>query len=140
MFQKNKGNKWVCFASSKTIWRNMWVTPWTIDKAISTIKNLGLIEVQNKFIVKYNRNSRYIYMPWEAPKGKEDKVEYFFYEVSHLLDDNKKTRAVVWDFLYNKWISSEDLIEQIETGFDYSSGELLNENDIRELYVFFEGY
>lgn len=134
LFQKKHWNKWVCFTSSKTIWRNIWTTSWTIDKSVGKLKNLWLIEVHNKFIVKYNRNSRYIYMPWEAPKSSEDKVEYFFYEVSHLLEDNKKTRAIIWSLLYKKWISSEELIDNIEKCFDYLSGELLNENDIKEFY------
>lgn len=139
-FQKNKWNKWVCFTSSKTMWRNILIKPASVDNCVSKLKEKWLIEVQNKFIRKFNRNSRYIYLPWEEPKHKEDKVEYFFYEVADILEDNKKTRAIIWDLIYNKKIDEEELLEAVENLFDYNIWELINEISLRQLYSDFTEY
>ena len=101
-------HKWrgVCFASSIDIWKNVWKKPWTVDNSIKVLKDRGLIEIINRYNKKYNRNSRYIYMPWESPINWDDKVELFFNDMFTYLEDNKRTRAIIWDLLYKKECNS----------------------------------
>ena len=108
--------------------------PWTVDFAVQVLKEKGVFEMRNYYIKKYSRNTRYIYLPGQAPTHKDNNVDFFFMEIGELVEENKKTRAIIGDFLYKKWESIESLVEKVEELFDYETWELLWEEKLRELY------
>lgn len=108
-FQKDNWNKPVCFTSSKTIGETLNKKPWSIDNAISKLKKLNLIEINNKYMAEYKRNSRYIYLPWEKPQRQRSKVDEIYDKVT-FIDDEQAARGVLWDIIYHQNKTPDEII------------------------------
>lgn len=108
-FQAEINNNPVCFMSSKTMAKHIWKKTWSIDNAIKKLKDKWLIEIRNKYMYEYNRNSRYIYKPWTLKRTWWKVTEFFDKHNMHCIERFHETEAIIWDILYKYNYTFDDL-------------------------------
>lgn len=131
-FQRRCGNTPVCFTLSSTIAQNVNCKPQTVNNAIKKLKDKWLIETRNSFVKETKRKYRHIYIPWEAPINRNDKVSQFFKTCS-VVKDNERTRAIVGNWIYHHQKSGEWIMKKLYEFF-WHQNEQLDEWDLREIY------
>lgn len=134
-FQRGVWNKPVCFTASQTIADNLNCKSQTVNNAIRKLKDKWLFETRNRFVRKTRRKYRHIYLPWEAPINKDDKVQLFF-DTYLVVKDNKKTRAIIGDWIYNHQMDIHKIVELINEYYDEDNYPL-DEEYLRWVYASF---
>jgi len=137
-FQKGVGNPPVCFTSSKTIGDNIGCATQTVDNAIWKLKKIELIEVQNTYVPSMNRRYRKIYLPWEAPTSKDDKVQEFI-DTYGLVVDEYEIRAMIWDWIHNYNKDIHQIAEIMKDCYEERYFPL-DIGGVRDLYGIFEKF
>lgn len=127
-------NNTSCFVTSPTMAKTLYCNPWSIDNSIKKLKDKKLIEIKNEYIQEYNIKRRYIYLPWTMPKWRaKNEVDYFF-DKNDRIEDNPKTRAIVWNLIFKHNLDDENIMEFVENKYDDKNAPL-DENDLRDVYI-----
>ena len=137
-FQKGIWNEWVCYTLSKTMADNLHCKEQSINNSVMKLKNIWLIEVYNTTSKLWNRKSRKMYLKWEAPQNKDDKVSSFFGKYN-IIYDNKINRKIIWDWIYNYKVKPETII-YILKDYTNNNNELIDTEILREFYQLIISY